>query len=220
VAERFEYYARALAAKTEFWRSKRRCAGVLHFCGLGYSRHDGQTSDHFIDVGNLTYEPSFRRYVSDAFAPTGIMLDFWADDVAAGEEREVSAVVINDLYEPWKGEVRLRLLRGGETLSEQARPCEIDPLGDGRIAFEIAAPRPPGRYRLEAALVREGSPEVRSLRDFAVLTPDEIEARRNLAAGKSETIRFAPTRARWVRMHGSERGTRFGYSLWEMGVYR
>ncbi len=305
-AERFEYYARALAAKTEFWRAKRRCAGVLHFCGLGYSRHDGQTSDHFIDVRELTYEPNFRRYVSDAFAPTGIMLDFWADDLPAGERREVSAVAINDLYAPWKGEVRLRLLRGGETLFEQAQPCEVGPLGDRGIAFEIEAPRPPGRYRLEAALVREGVPDVRSLRDFAVLTPEEIEARRNLAegkpvkassvltkdgqtyraefavdgkrdtrwssefgdpqwlavdlgesqgisrvelawegafaksyriqisgdgetwrdvfttdkgAGKSETIRFEPARARWVRLLGGARGTRFGYSLWEMSVY-
>ena len=33
-----ELYARYLAAKTEFWRAHRECAGVLHFCGLGYSR--------------------------------------------------------------------------------------------------------------------------------------------------------------------------------------
>jgi len=29
-----KYYARTLAAKTEFRRSHRKCAGVLHFCGL------------------------------------------------------------------------------------------------------------------------------------------------------------------------------------------
>jgi len=53
VDQRFEYYARALAAKTEFWRHRRKCAGVLHFCGLGYSRPDGQTSDHWRDVAAL-----------------------------------------------------------------------------------------------------------------------------------------------------------------------
>ncbi|MBI5817645.1 MAG: discoidin domain-containing protein [Verrucomicrobia bacterium] len=306
VAERFHYYARTLAAKTEFWRSRRLCAGVLHFCGLGYSRHDGQTSDHFVDVKNLVYEPNFRRYVSDAFAPTGIMLDFWTEDLPAGEKRDVSTVVINDLYEPWNGSVRLRLLRGSKTLAEQTQPCEVAALGDRRLAFSFATPTEPGRYTLEAALVKKGAPDVRSLRDFSVLTPEEREARRNLAegrpvkalsvltrdgqtyraefavdgkadtrwssefsdpqwltvdlgamqkisrvelqwegafaktyaiqvspdgenwktvcttnkgVGKTEVISFAPTQARWVRIHGTQRGTRFGYSLWEVRVY-
>jgi hypothetical protein len=38
--------------------------------------------------------------------------------------------------------------------------------------------------------------------------------------GKPETIRFAPTPARWVRVTGTERTTQFGYSIWEIGVYR
>ncbi len=184
VAERFEYYARALAAKTEFWRAKRRCAGVLHFCGLGYSRHDGQTSDHFINVQDLTYEPNFRRYVGDAFAPTGIMLDFWAEDLPPGEKRDVSIAVINDLYEPWDGDVRLRLMRGTEALTEHVQPCRIAPLGEGRLISCIAVPAAPGRYRLEAALVKKGAPDVRSLREFAVLASARIEARRNPAEGR------------------------------------
>jgi hypothetical protein len=184
VAERFHYYARTLAAKTEFWRSKRLCAGVLHFCGLGYSRHDGQTSDHFINVKNLTYEPNFRRYVSDAFAPTGIMLDFWGDELSPGEKRDLSVVVINDLHEKWSGNVRFRLLRGAKTLAEQTQPCEVAALGDKRLAFNFAVPAEPGRYTLEAALVKKGAPDVRSLRDFAVLTPEEREVRRNLAEGR------------------------------------
>jgi hypothetical protein len=306
VAERFHYYARTLAAKTEFWRSKRLCAGVLHFCGLGYSRHDGQTSDHFINVKNLTYEPNFRRYVADSFAPTGIMLDFWGDELPPGEKRDLPVVVINDLYENWSGNVRFRLLRGAKTLAEQTQPCEVAALGDKRLTFNLAVPAEPGRYTLEAALVKKGSPDVRSLRDFKVLTPEEREARRNLAegrpvkassvltkdgqtyraefavdgkgdtrwssefrdpqwlavdlgsmqtisrvelqwegafgkaysiqvsadgenwrtvhattkgAGKSEVIRFAPTQARWVRIHGTQRGTPYGYSLWDVRVY-
>jgi len=338
VAERFHYYARTLAAKTEFWRSRRLCAGVLHFCGLGYSRHDGQTSDHFINVKNLTYEPNFRRYVADSFAPTGIMLDFWSDELPPGEKRDLPVVVINDLYEKWSGNVRLRLLRGGKTLAEQTQPCEVAPLGDKRLTFNLAAPAEPGRYTLEAALVRhtrsggleppqrqqrsvfgerataavsnrrslDRAPDVRSLRDFTVLTPEEREAHRNLAegrpvkassvltkdgqtyraefavdgkgdtrwssefrdlqwlavdlgmtqtisrvelvwegafaksyaiqvsadgenwktvhatakgAGKTEVIRFAATPARWIRLQGTQRGTPFGYSLWELRVY-
>ncbi|HEX41339.1 MAG TPA: hypothetical protein ENN81_04675, partial [Phycisphaerales bacterium] len=69
---------RYLAALTEFWRAHRRCAGVLHFCGLGYSRPGfeerplgGATSDHFIDLEKLEFEPMFEQYVRDAFAPVG-----------------------------------------------------------------------------------------------------------------------------------------------------
>lgn len=308
VAERFHYYARTLAAKTEFWRARRKCAGVLHFCGLGYSRHDGQTSDNFVDIKRLIYEPNFFRYVRDSFAPVGVMLDFWSEDLPGGEKRDVSVVAINDLYEPWKGSVRFRLLRGNKTLAEQTQPCEVAPLGDTRLSFPLTVPGEPGRYTLEAALVKKGAREVRSLRDFVVLTPEQIAARRNLAegrpvkassvltlnnqtyraefavdgrtdtrwssefnkdpqwlavdlgetvtisrvelqweaafaksysiqvstdgqnwktvavknngAGKTEVLQFDPTPARWVRVFCKERGTRFGYSLWEVGVYR
>jgi len=307
VAERRHYYARTLAAKTEFWRSKRKCMGVLHFCGLSYSRLDGQTSDNFIDVKNLVFEPNFLRYVGDAFAPVGVMLDFWGSELPAGEKRRVPVTVINDLYEVWSGQVRFRLLRGEKPLAEQTQPCQVAALGDVRLVFDFAVPAEPGRYTLEAALVKEDAPQVRSLRDFVVLTPQQREARRNLAegrpvkassvlsldaqsyraefavdgkpdtrwssqfadpqwiavdlgatyvisrlelvweaafgkaysievsldgenwktvyttakgAGKTETIRFAPTEARWVRLHGSQRGTPFGYSLWELRVFR
>ena len=70
-AQRRHLYARYLAAETEFWRCHRACAGVLHFCALGYSRPDGQTSDHWLDVEKLTWEPEFYNYVRDAFAPVG-----------------------------------------------------------------------------------------------------------------------------------------------------
>jgi beta-galactosidase len=74
-------YAKYLAALTEFWRSGRKCAGVLHFCGLGYSRagdkprpEGGATSDHFIDLENLTFEPNFEKYVRDAISGQSSLL--------------------------------------------------------------------------------------------------------------------------------------------------
>jgi hypothetical protein len=38
--------------------------------------------------------------------------------------------------------------------------------------------------------------------------------------GKTDVIRFDPTPARWGLIFCKERGTRFGYSLREVGVYR
>jgi hypothetical protein len=37
--------------------------------------------------------------------------------------------------------------------------------------------------------------------------------------GNTDDIRFAPTQARWVRVHGAQRATPFGYSLWEFRVF-
>jgi hypothetical protein len=306
-AERRHLYARCLAALTEFWRARRACAGVLHFCGLGYSRPDGQTSDHFIDLEQLTYEPEFFRTVRDAFAPVGLMIDEWADDLPAGQRREVPVVVINDLYEPWEGQVRFRLLRGNEVLDELSVAHVAEPLGSHRMTFACTLPSEPGSYQFEAALVKRNAEPVRSLRDFEVLSAEQRQARYGLAvgkpvqssssttkdgvyypaenavdgqsgtrwssdfsdpqwlavdlgqtttisrvelvwenafaksyalqvstdgkdwrdvyttdkgAGKTETLRFAPTPARWVRFQGTQRATPFGYSLWEMRVFK
>ena len=38
--------------------------------------------------------------------------------------------------------------------------------------------------------------------------------------GQTENVRFAPVDARWVRMTGTKRATKYGYSLWEMRVYK
>ena len=93
-------YAKYLAALTEFWRCHRQCAGVLHFCGLAYSRRGdlprpegGATSDHFIDIEELTFEPNFEKYVTDAFAPAGLMLDFWDTEMEAGRTRDVDGLL-------------------------------------------------------------------------------------------------------------------------------
>ena len=99
VEQRRVLYARYLAALTEFWRCHRQCAGVLHFCGLGYSRpgnkprpEGGATSDHFQDVAMLEFEPHFVEYVGDAFNPLGIMLDFWVDEVAPSPDSQPRSI--------------------------------------------------------------------------------------------------------------------------------
>ena len=106
-AQRWHLNARYNAALTEFWRAHRACAGVLHFCGLGYSRTNGQTCDNFIDIEKLRFEPEFQRYMADAFAPVGLMIDEWRSQLPAGKELDVPVVVSNDLYQDWNGKVRL-----------------------------------------------------------------------------------------------------------------
>jgi len=175
-AERRLLYARYLAALTEFWRSGRECAGVLHFCGLGYSRagdkprpEGGATSDHFIDLEKLTFEPNFERYVRDAFSPVGLMIDFWAEELAAGSERKFEIVLINDLPRPYKGFAGLRIERAGRTITEQTRACRIDRLDRTVLSFEQKIPKEAGEYQLIAEIDMTDGNKVRSLRDFKIV---------------------------------------------------
>ena len=117
---------------------------MLHFCGLGYSRPDGQTSDHWIDVERLTWEPEFRRYVGDAFAPVGLMIDAWAEEYRPGSTHEFPVVVINDLYQDVEGNRPVPPARRGRTLvQETARPCAVPALGTR--GWRFASRFPPSR---------------------------------------------------------------------------
>jgi len=174
VAQRRLLYARYLAALTEFWRCQRKCAGVLHFCGLGYSRpgdkprpEGGATSDHFLDIETLTFEPNFEKFVGDAFSPVGLCIDKWDEQLPPGAEIDVPVIVINDLYKDWKGDVLLRILRGGKTISEQRKNCAVASLGQETLSLNVTIPKEQGKYQLVAELINESTP-VRSLRDFSV----------------------------------------------------
>jgi hypothetical protein len=96
----------------------------------------------------------------------------------------VPVVVINDLYEGWAGQVRLRVMKEGKVVVEKSRGCEIPPLGEKKLSFACAIPAEAGKYQLEAALVKEGAEPVRSLRDFEVFTAEQKAARAGLAVGK------------------------------------
>lgn len=179
--QRRQLYARYTAAETEFWRSRRTAAAVMHFTALGYSRPGGQTSDHWIDVENLTWEPEFYRYVRDAFAPVGLAIDAWAEDYLPGKEQAFPIIVVNDLDDTWKGDVQFRILRKGKPVAEQHLPAEIAEHGSSRLVFSVSIPKRAGDYQAEAVLPTTPTGAVRSLRDFAVFTRKQREARETVS---------------------------------------
>jgi beta-galactosidase len=183
VEQRRHLAARYHAALTEFWRTHRACAGVLHFCGLGYSRTNGQTCDNFIDIEKLRFEPEFERYMTDAFAPVGLSIDEWRAELPAGPGLEIPVVVINDLYRDWKGKVCLRVLRNEKTLSEQTLACKVAALGQTKLVFSCNIPTEAGDYELEASLLRGADKPIRSLRDFKISALGR-DAERGIAAGR------------------------------------
>jgi hypothetical protein len=174
---RRQVHARYVAALTEFWRCHRRCAGVLHFCGLGYSRRGdkprpegGATSDQWIDLERLDFDPTFERYVRDAFSPVGLSLDFWAEEVPEQCEHRINIYVINDLQADWKGQVRLHLMKGDECLATQGKSCQVPGLGREIVTVPLVASAAPGHYILVAELLGPAGQSVRSLRDLKIVS--------------------------------------------------
>jgi len=184
VDDRRRLYARCTAMETEFWRSHRKVAGVLYFTILGKSHPGCFTSDNFLDIEKLSFEPQFFHYVSDAFAPVGVMIDFWQNDLESGSKQKVPVAIINDCASDWGGTVRLRMLEGEKTLWQKTKGCIVRSTGREVVEFTITAPTAPGDYQLVAERVRENEPVVRSWRDFSVLTPAMRIARYGLADGK------------------------------------
>jgi len=174
--QRFHLYARIMAAETEFFRCHRKYAGIMLFTALGYSRPvDGSTSDQFIDVEKLVYEPEFVKYVSDSFAPVGLMVDYWNDKAEAGTSVKIPVIAINDLYDAWSGSVTLRVMDGDKVVSETAQSAKIEALEQTNLTFDITFPTEPGKFTIRAELKgAEGHP-VKSLRDVELLDHEEFK---------------------------------------------
>ena len=168
--ERFEIYARNLGILTEYWRAQRSYAGVLHFCGLAYSRSEdprGQTSDHFTDIATLEFEPNFVRFVKPAFSPVGLTIRFWDNWAKAGRYLGIDVVCINDLGEEYAGTLELNWEKGIDSLPLASRDISIPAYERITETIQVKVPDDPGDYALVAALNFRGE-TVRSVREITV----------------------------------------------------
>ena len=149
--QRLEQGARYTAMLTEYWRSYRTSAGVMHFCGLGYSRPfnpRGQTSDNFLDIKSLTYEPNFVKFVKPAFAPVGVMLDMWYSSYRPNETVTVPVHIINDNSDNFNDSLYLELIYDNKVI--QAQSSKISVPGNGKSIYQFMVPLPSlkGPYEL------------------------------------------------------------------------
>lgn len=175
--QRFHMQATWLAAATEFWRAHRQCAAVMHFVTLGYSRPDGQTSDHWLEgkVASLEWEPEFHRYVRDAFAPVGLMINMGRTHLRPAPSARVPVILINDLERPWKGPVTLRLRHGNGRVHEKQCEAEIAAFGTTLLDFDLPWASQEGPATLEAELRGADGQPVRSVREFVIKDqPDSL----------------------------------------------
>lgn len=169
--QRQEIYSRHLAMLTEYWRAHRQAIGILHFCGLGYSRPEeprGQTSDHWIDLKRLCYQPQFYKYVKPAFASVGLMIDIWEKSYKAGEHLSVPVCVINDLGLPFHQELRLEWLKEEKVIDTQKVLVDVSAYEVKVVPFDVVLPDEKGDFQLRAIYSNEGKDDVFSLRDIPV----------------------------------------------------
>ena len=174
--ERFEIYARHLAMATEYWRAYRKAnniIGILEFCGLGYSRPKeprGQTSDHWIDINKLTFEPHFYKYVKPAFSPVGLMVDIWEKEYPAGSTLKVPIHLINDLDKTIEQNVTLSILLSDKIITTYSQTTEAAPYEVKKINFDVTLPNESGKYQLKAETIYDNN-TIFSLRDIPIYKP-------------------------------------------------
>ncbi len=168
--KRLDVYAKNLGILTEYWRVQRKAGGVLHFCGLGYSRPEeprGQTSDNFTDIQELTYEPHFYKYLKQAFSPVAIMVNFWEESLNQREQLTIPVHLINDTYDSVKDSVKLSIFHDDEMVISRSLAFALKELQKEVIQFPITVPDKKGQFRMEAEIFYEGE-SIKSIREFQI----------------------------------------------------
>lgn len=169
-AERLKEWAYYLGGLTEFWRSKRYHAGILHFVYLTCSYPGVYTSDHWRDVEKLELDPDFADYVGEAFRPLGVYVNLWQPSLKSGETRRLPVSLINDEAEPAKGKLLLTLESGGKEIVRREADFFVAAHGQHTIPFDITLPQVTGEYLLKASAVH-GNDRTISRRKFRVTAP-------------------------------------------------
>lgn len=170
-SQRMYVYIRNLAMLTEYWRAHRKAVGILHFCGLGYSRPEkpkGETSDNWDDITNLRLNPIFVKYMRPAFAPIGLMLDVWEKKYDAGTTCHIPLYIINDTSERVEKNMYLSILSSDKkTIVSYDQYVNVDPFDVKIVYFDIQMPSCSGNYFLKAYFNTCGE-EIFSIRDLPV----------------------------------------------------
>ena len=170
--QRLELNAYLLGAKTEYWRAHRNYAAILHFVYLTCSYPGVFTADHFEDVVALKLNPWFEDYMGEAMKPLGVYLNFFQPTLEAGKGRPFRVMMVNDLYEPARGELRLTLEgEDGREVAHAACPFELAALGTLTRDLELISPRAAGRYVLKATATSADGSRTVSRRKVAIPVP-------------------------------------------------
>jgi hypothetical protein len=155
--DRFSLNAYLLAGLTEFWRAHRNFAGVLHFVYLTASFPGAYTSDHFLDLEELELEPHFEEYMSEAFKPLGVYINFWQPTIEARSDRRFLVMMINDDHDAVEGKLALTLTdAGGAELARREIDFALAALGQQTCTLDLHIPNVTGPCTLKAIAYPRG----------------------------------------------------------------
>lgn len=217
--ERQEYRWYMSAGETEYWRARRKGAGVMFYSYLAsYMARPAPGPYHFgvfSDIRALQFQDGFKKYMIDAFKPLGVYIDFWGDGkalkdgagpqwgpVMSAPDHPFSIVLINDDAEPVEGKLVLSLESVGEqkTVATSETRFKVDVAGKRICTLKLSIPAlvPSGKndYLLKAVAYPDGSRhkgQTTSVRKIRVDPTLALEAPVNEPAGqKSEAKAGAP----------------------------
>ena len=155
--QRFALSAYIQGGMTEFWRAYRNYAGILHFVYLTCSYPGIVTSDSLLDVEKIELEPNFKDYMSQAFKPLGVYINFWQPTIDAGSKRRIFVMMINDEYGEAKGNLALSLEgEDGKEVLRRELAFAIPALGQQTYRFDVDLLVKPGNYLLKATASQVG----------------------------------------------------------------
>lgn len=168
--QRFEIYAKMIAAMTEYWRAHKKTAGIHHFAGLTYSRPQeprGQTSDCFKDLESLEFNEAFVKYAKPAFSKVALMVDVWEKQYQKKQKLSIPVHVINDSENTWKGVLTVSVNDGSDKISSIEKQVSVLANTVELENIEIELPDLEGTFELKAAINYNGQ-EVISYRDLKI----------------------------------------------------
>lgn len=189
-AERFKTQAYLLAGLTEYWRAHRNYAGVMYLAYLSISDGTGWVADNFSDVTSLTFNPYFEDYVSEAFRPLGVYINFWQPELEAGSVREFEVMMVNDEDAPSKGELSLVLEdQEGAVLDKASRAYNLAAFGQQTLLLKLAMPAAPVNLTIKAIATPSSgriTAPTTSRRFISIMAKGALPGRDNLLGAQAD----------------------------------
>jgi len=148
--ERIELAAYLVGQETEYFRAHRNYAGVLHFTFLTGNFENSITGDLFDDIRKLTLHPAYESYLTQAFKPLGLYINYSLPEEAPEKDVNIAVMVVNDEYSDLEGDLDLMIKRAdGSIVSYLSKKFSISALGAMTYNYSLTTPRFPGLYWIE-----------------------------------------------------------------------
>ena len=169
--ERIELAGYLLGMETEYFRAHRNYAGVLHFTFLTGNFDNVITGDLFSDIESLEIHEPYLEYLTEAFKPLGVYINFSKKSIPAGTEVRIPVMIVNDEYDDQSGQLKLNLINvEGKYVWSNSQEFRVISLGQHTYEFLLKFPDVHGKFHLTAeAVPSDGKEPTRSLRKVDIL---------------------------------------------------